>query len=154
MTPNRPSSPDLAQAAITGIRSLGGEVKDYGVITTPMLHYFVACINTDGVYGEATEDGYFKKMITAFKKLRGDVSFDITIYCCSINSLLPNLKWSWFIHFLRGSSVTKGTSIMQVHDSVKCVAQKQGTNKSISKIMQCCVHHLYVKLPDVSMICA
>lgn len=68
----RPSSPDLAQAAITGIRVLGGEVKDYGVVTTPMLHYFVACINTDGVYGEATEDGYFKKIITAFKKLRGD----------------------------------------------------------------------------------
>ena len=79
---NRPSSPDLAQAAITGIRILGGEVKDYGVVTTPMLHYFVACINTDGAYGEATEDGYFKKMITAFKKLRGDVSFVSTIYCC------------------------------------------------------------------------
>jgi len=69
----RPSSPDLAQAAIAGIGSLRGEVKDYGVITTPMLHYFVACINTDGVCGEATEDGYFKKMITAFKKLRGDM---------------------------------------------------------------------------------
>jgi phosphoacetylglucosamine mutase len=77
---NRPSSPDLAQAAITGIRVLGGEVKDYGVVTTPMLHYFVACINTDGVYGEATEDGYFKKIITAFKKLRGDVSFVSTLY--------------------------------------------------------------------------
>ncbi|GFG37410.1 hypothetical protein Cfor_04283 [Coptotermes formosanus] len=68
----RPSSPDLAQAAITGVRVLGGEVKDYGVVTTPMLHYFVACINTEGVYGEATENGYFKKMITAFKKLQGD----------------------------------------------------------------------------------
>lgn len=75
---DRPSSPDLAQAAITGIRVLGGEVKDYAVVTTPMLHYFVACINTDGVYGEATEDGYFKKMMTAFKKLREDVSF---VYC-------------------------------------------------------------------------
>jgi len=67
----RPSSPDLAQAAIAGIGCLGGEVKDYGVITTPMLHYFVACIN-NFVCDEATEDGYFKKIITAFKKLRGD----------------------------------------------------------------------------------
>lgn len=68
----RPSSPDLTQAAITGITVMGGEVKDYGVVTTPMLHYFVASINTDGIYGEATEDGYFKKMTTAFKELRGD----------------------------------------------------------------------------------
>jgi hypothetical protein len=77
----RPSSPDLAQAAITGIIVMGGEVKDYGVVTTPMLHYFVASINTDGIYAEATEDGYFKKMTTAFKKLRGDVSFVSTFYC-------------------------------------------------------------------------
>lgn len=34
---------------------------------------------------------------------------------------------------------------MQVHDSVKCVAQKLGTNKSTSRIMQGGVHHLYVK---------
>jgi len=145
MSHNRPSSPDLAQAAIAGIGSLGGEVKDYGVITTPMLHYFVACINTDGVCGEATEDGYFKKIITAFKKLRGDVSFVSKIYCCIIYRLLPNVKCSCFIRFLRGHSVSRGTPIMQVHDSVKCVAQKQGTNKSTSRIMQGGVHHLHIK---------
>jgi hypothetical protein len=78
---NRPSSPDLVQAAIAGITVMGGEVKDYGVVTTPMLHYFVASINTDGIYGEPTEDGYFKKMTTAFKELRGDVSYVNTFYC-------------------------------------------------------------------------
>jgi hypothetical protein len=77
---NRPSSPGLAQAAVTGIRTMGGEVKDYGVVTTPMLHYFVACVNT-GAYGEPTEDGYFKKIFTAFKKLRGDVSVISSVYC-------------------------------------------------------------------------
>jgi hypothetical protein len=96
---NRPSSPDLAQAAITGVRVLGGEVKDYGVVTTPMLHYFVACINTEGVYGEATENGYFKKMITAFKKLQGDVSIVITLHCCIIYLLCPKLKCLCFICF-------------------------------------------------------
>jgi hypothetical protein len=60
---------------------MGGEVKDYGVVTTPMLHYFVACINTGGAYSEPTEDGYFKKIITAFKKLRGDVSFISSVFC-------------------------------------------------------------------------
>ncbi|XP_021922862.1 phosphoacetylglucosamine mutase isoform X2 [Zootermopsis nevadensis] len=69
----RPSSPGLAQAAVTGIRTMGGKVNDYGIVTTPMLHYFVACINNIGsAYSEPTEDGYFKKIITAFKKLRGD----------------------------------------------------------------------------------
>jgi phosphoacetylglucosamine mutase len=59
---------------------MGGDVKDYGIVTTPMLHYFVACINTHGSYGEPTEDGYFKKMITAFKKLQGGVSFGCAVY--------------------------------------------------------------------------
>lgn len=93
---NRPSSPDLAQAAIAGITVMGGEVKDYGVVTTPMLHYFVASINTDGIYGEATEDGYFKKMTTAFKELRGDVSFVNTFYCIYYQTPCSFL-------FLRGS---------------------------------------------------
>jgi phosphoacetylglucosamine mutase len=75
MCHNRRSSHDLAQAAITGITAMGGEVKDYGVVTTPMLHYFVASINADGMCGQATEDGYFQKLTTAFKELRGDVSF-------------------------------------------------------------------------------
>ncbi|KAJ4431489.1 hypothetical protein ANN_20087 [Periplaneta americana] len=68
----RPSSMGLAQAALIGIKALGGEAKDYGVVTTPMLHYFVMCINTAGDYGEATEEGYFKKLCCAFVKLRGD----------------------------------------------------------------------------------
>ena len=46
---------------------------------------------------------------------------------------------------LRVSSITKGNPIMQVHDSVKCVAQKLGTNKSISRILHGGVHYLYVK---------
>lgn len=81
----RPSSPGLAQAAVTGIRTMGGKVNDYGIVTTPMLHYFVACINNIGsAYSEPTEDGYFKKIITAFKKLRGDVSFISSVYCVII----------------------------------------------------------------------
>ncbi|PSN51164.1 Phosphoacetylglucosamine mutase [Blattella germanica] len=60
--------------AVTGIRALGGEVTNFGVVTTPMLHFFVACTNTKGAYGEPTEEGYFKKLITAFKNLRGSIS--------------------------------------------------------------------------------
>ena len=45
-----------------------------GLLTTPQLHYMVRCINTNGVYGEATEIGYYTKLATAFLKLRGHVS--------------------------------------------------------------------------------
>lgn len=36
-----------------------------------MLHYFVACRNSNGAYGEPTEEGYYNKLVNAFKKLRG-----------------------------------------------------------------------------------
>ena len=42
-----------------------------GILTTPQLHYMVRCHNTDGAYGEATEEGYYKKYSKAFLHLRG-----------------------------------------------------------------------------------
>ncbi|XP_066998595.2 phosphoacetylglucosamine mutase isoform X2 [Anabrus simplex] len=68
----RSSSPSLARAGIDGITALSGLVKDFGVVTTPMLHYFVTCQNTQGAYGLATEEGYYNKLISAFKKLRAE----------------------------------------------------------------------------------
>lgn len=69
----RPSSPSLSKCVIDGVLALGGRPWDCGIVTTPMLHYFVACKNTNGQYGDPTPDGYYKKLVTAFKKLRGDV---------------------------------------------------------------------------------
>lgn len=40
-----------------------------GLLTTPQLHYIVCCINTNGEYGEPTEEGFYKKYSTAFKTL-------------------------------------------------------------------------------------
>nr|CAD7409967.1 unnamed protein product [Timema poppensis] len=67
----RASSPRLSDAALNGIKALKGEAKDYGVVTTPMLHFFVTCQNTGGRYGTPTEEGYFSKLSTTFKKLQG-----------------------------------------------------------------------------------
>uniref|UniRef100_A0A336LW80 Phosphoacetylglucosamine mutase n=1 Tax=Culicoides sonorensis TaxID=179676 RepID=A0A336LW80_CULSO len=64
-------SPSLAKAVIDGIITLRGTPKDFGIVTTPMLHYFVVCENTKGTYGKPTEEGYFDKLATAFKNLRG-----------------------------------------------------------------------------------
>lgn len=66
----RPSSPFLAQAAIDGIQTLG-KALDFGVVSTPQLHFFVTCQNTDRAYGEPNEEGYFNKLASSFKSLRG-----------------------------------------------------------------------------------
>ncbi|CAB4060596.1 PGM3 [Lepeophtheirus salmonis] len=42
---------------------------DFGVVTTPQLHFFVVCKNTKGAYGNHSEEGYYKKLSNAFVKL-------------------------------------------------------------------------------------
>uniref|UniRef100_A0A8C4EMD9 Phosphoacetylglucosamine mutase n=1 Tax=Dicentrarchus labrax TaxID=13489 RepID=A0A8C4EMD9_DICLA len=62
----RSSSASLSQAVLDGVSALGGHSKDYGLVTTPQLHYMVCCQNTQGKYGEATVEGYYKKLCQAF----------------------------------------------------------------------------------------
>lgn len=68
---NRYHSPVLLKAVSDGVLALKGNVKSFGIVTTPMLHYLVVCANTNGGYGMATEEGYYFKLITAFRALRG-----------------------------------------------------------------------------------
>ncbi|CAL1542129.1 unnamed protein product [Lymnaea stagnalis] len=68
----RISSPALSQAAIDGIKALNGECHNFGLLTTPQLHYIVCCENTQGSYGDPTEEGYYNKLATAFVKLNKD----------------------------------------------------------------------------------
>lgn len=42
---------------------------DYGLVTTPQLHYMVCCRNTHGSYGTATVEGYYQKLSKAFVEL-------------------------------------------------------------------------------------
>ncbi|XP_059177328.1 phosphoacetylglucosamine mutase-like [Physella acuta] len=69
----RPSSKLLTQAAKDGIEALGGNCCDFGLLTTPQLHYIVCCKNTNGQYGEPTEKGYYEKLSKAFIKLNKDI---------------------------------------------------------------------------------
>ncbi|XP_055609008.1 phosphoacetylglucosamine mutase [Uranotaenia lowii] len=64
-------SPQLAKAVLNGIAAMRGTVRDFGIVTTPMLHYFVTCSNTNMAYGLPTEDGYMHKLLRAFKTIRG-----------------------------------------------------------------------------------
>lgn len=68
----RPSSPSLAKSVIDGVLALSGKPIDYGIVTTPQMHYFVKCRNTQYEYGQPTEEGYYTKLVTAFKNLRND----------------------------------------------------------------------------------
>ncbi|XP_066867342.1 phosphoacetylglucosamine mutase isoform X1 [Kogia breviceps] len=77
----RPSSEKLSQSVIDGVTVLGGQfhgmwqialcvsVADYGLLTTPQLHYMVCCRNTGGQYGKATTEGYYRKLSAAFVEL-------------------------------------------------------------------------------------
>ncbi|KAJ3391055.1 Phosphoacetylglucosamine Mutase [Entophlyctis sp. JEL0112] len=71
----RPSGKALVDSLTDAANSLGADVKDYGLFTTPQLHYVVRCINTansDDPYGEPTENGYYEKLAGAFKKITQD----------------------------------------------------------------------------------
>ncbi|PBK70302.1 phosphoacetylglucosamine mutase [Armillaria solidipes] len=68
----RPSGPALVAALEDGFKAIGADARDAGVTTTPILHYLVRAINTKGTedaYGIDSEEGYFTKLSTAFKKL-------------------------------------------------------------------------------------
>ncbi|KAM9315628.1 phosphoacetylglucosamine mutase [Gastrophryne carolinensis] len=65
----RPSSENLSHAVIDGVTSLDSKFEDYGLVSTPQLHYIVCCRNTDGKYGEPTVQGYYQKLSKAFKEI-------------------------------------------------------------------------------------
>lgn len=52
----RYTSPRLAAAAVHGVMALKGTAKEFGIVTTPILHYCVKCRN-DNSYGTPTEEG-------------------------------------------------------------------------------------------------
>eukprot|EP00093_Oithona_nana_P008348 08348.XXX_231475_229406_1 [CDS] Oithona nana genome sequencing. len=67
----RTSSQALSKAVTDGVEAVqGAGVVDYGVVSTPQLHYFVVCHNTKGAYGQASIEGYFEKLSKAFVDFR------------------------------------------------------------------------------------
>lgn len=68
----RPSGVMLSQALRDGVTALDGVLVDYGVLTTPQLHYITRCLNTadtQQAYGIPTVEGYYAKLASAFKLL-------------------------------------------------------------------------------------
>jgi hypothetical protein len=84
----RASGARLLACLQDGLKAAGAEVKDYGFLTTPQLHYMVRCLNTEGTkdqYGTPTEQGYYQKFGQAFKTaLKGKKpSGSLTVDCAN-----------------------------------------------------------------------
>jgi len=65
----RQSSPALAKAVVDAVATVEkASLTNLGVVTTPQLHYLVVATNTKGGYGEASLEGYYSKLSSAFCK--------------------------------------------------------------------------------------
>lgn len=76
---SRDSSPRLSQASVDGLSVLPlVKVQDFGLFTTPQLHYITRTLN-DPEFGEPTAQGYYEKMSKAYKKINGSIKSTVTI---------------------------------------------------------------------------
>ncbi|XP_074640433.1 phosphoacetylglucosamine mutase-like [Tubulanus polymorphus] len=66
----RQSSASLARSVFDGVEAIGGKCKDYGVLTTPQLHFLVHWYNShDNQFADTSQ--YYNRITNAFKDLRG-----------------------------------------------------------------------------------
>jgi phosphoacetylglucosamine mutase len=84
----RASGPSLVEALVDALKAAGSEYTDYGILTTPQLHYLVRCVNTKGSrneYGDTSEKGYYEKLASAYKKaMEGRRAHDaVTVDCAN-----------------------------------------------------------------------
>ncbi|XP_071530798.1 phosphoacetylglucosamine mutase [Panulirus ornatus] len=102
----RPSSKRLRDAVVAGVTVLGGQFQDFGIVSTPILHYVVTCHNDDGKYGEPTEKGYYQKIAQAFVKLRSsgisNGNYDPVILFDGANGV-GALAMAEFLNYMEGS---------------------------------------------------
>ncbi|SGZ49236.1 CIC11C00000003109 [Sungouiella intermedia] len=79
---SRESSPRLSKATIDGVNAVPNvKVEDFGLFTTPELHYITRTSN-DAKFGERLEEGYYSKLAGSFKNifnLGSGAKIDITI---------------------------------------------------------------------------
>ncbi|KAH6565264.1 hypothetical protein BASA60_009990 [Batrachochytrium salamandrivorans] len=86
----RPSGAALVDSLMHGIRSMGGFVTDFGLMTTPQLHYVTRCINTAGTpeaYGEPTAQGYYSKLANSFTAITKGTTLLSTLHVDCANGI-------------------------------------------------------------------
>ncbi|ORY14828.1 hypothetical protein BCR34DRAFT_478937 [Clohesyomyces aquaticus] len=111
----RASGARLQACVIDGLKAAGAEIRDFGYLTTPQLHYMVRCLNTNGAYGTPTEQGYYEKFGGAFKRaLRGKKPTGTLTVDCANGVGGPKL--AELIKYLPPKS--EGLEIIIVNDNV------------------------------------
>ncbi|CAD1808058.1 Phosphoglucomutase/phosphomannomutase, alpha/beta/alpha domain I family protein [Candida parapsilosis] len=80
---SRESSPALNRATIDGFKSVPNtKYEDFGLLTTPELHYITRTFNEPS-FGERNEEGYYKKLASSFRQIyrlsKDSDEIDITI---------------------------------------------------------------------------
>lgn len=72
----RPSCLALLDAFKCGTEALKGKLVNYGLLSTPQLHYIVRCLNTNEKYGQPNENGYYSKLSKAFHNIWSLINFN------------------------------------------------------------------------------
>uniref|UniRef100_H2YFA9 Phosphoacetylglucosamine mutase n=1 Tax=Ciona savignyi TaxID=51511 RepID=H2YFA9_CIOSA len=68
----KPSSLSLSRAVLDGASAFGATCHDHGLLTTPQLHYILACYNGGDI--KVDEEHYYQNYASAFKALLNVVS--------------------------------------------------------------------------------
>uniref|UniRef100_H2YFB5 Phosphoacetylglucosamine mutase n=1 Tax=Ciona savignyi TaxID=51511 RepID=H2YFB5_CIOSA len=63
----KPSSLSLSRAVLDGASAFGATCHDHGLLTTPQLHYILACYNGGDI--KVDEEHYYQNYASAFKAL-------------------------------------------------------------------------------------
>lgn len=127
----RASGARLLGCLLDGLKAAGAEVKDYGFLTTPQLHYIVRCLNTEGTpdaYGVPTEAGYYEKFSAAHRKaMRGKKTTGrLTVDCANG---VGGPKLNELIKYL--STKDTGLEISIVNDNV---VKPEALNVDVSSV--------------------
>lgn len=67
----RPSSRHLCDLVIKGAEAAGATTKDYGLLSTPQLHYIVRAFNEGAPESVASEAGYYATLSAAYREVLG-----------------------------------------------------------------------------------
>lgn len=84
----RPSGIRLVKALEAGLKATNVTYQDFGILTTPQLHYLVRATNTQNdknPYGKISEVGYYEKLAAAFEAVTKNTKFHspVTVDCAN-----------------------------------------------------------------------
>jgi phosphoacetylglucosamine mutase len=97
---SRESLPRLAQALLDGLLVLPHtEVRNFGLFTTPQLHYVTRCLN-DPLFGDPTAKGYYLKLANAYKKITASSASRADITIDAANGVGAPVTQEFFSHHL------------------------------------------------------